>query len=179
MDPIIEPPEALHPPFRFKLIDQLILVAFLAGIMALARVDPAFGVIGFLLFAPAVVRAFRLMSLRRHAGTPQGLQVIAAEFARSVSVVLMSYLWTITIFLIVAFATAFVLNILFLLIAGFASMVGLRPSRFFDTGWALGVGLVFGLMAAVVAFLRECVRFWRISDELPGAISDRLPKIGG
>ena len=162
------PLEDRHAPFRFTLIDQMILVAFLGGILALARVQLAFGAIGFLMFAPAVARAFRVMSLRRSSGTPLGLKAIAAEFARSVCVVLMSYLWTITIFLTVAFLASFVLNILFLLLAEIGSKVGLLTSGIFETPLAIRFGLVIGFGAACIAFRRECIRFWRISDELSG-----------
>ena len=83
MNPIIKPTEVRPPPFRLNLIDLMLLVGIVAGLLALARVDLAFGVIGFLVLAPVVVRAFRVMSLRRSVRTPQGIGVFAVEFARS------------------------------------------------------------------------------------------------
>ena len=80
----------------------------------------------------------------------------------------MSYLWPITIFLIVALLASFVLNILFLAAVGFVAMVDGREPMFTAMPGIILLGLVFGFVAAVVAFLRECVRFWRISDEFSG-----------
>jgi hypothetical protein len=156
--------------FQFRVGDLMGWVALLGLCFALARVATPLGVFAACVLAPALALTLRRASVPRPGGAPPGIAMAPLELARSIGQVLLAGVWAIVAFYLALILSVILVNFLIMVVMIVLIAAGKSPV-YPESNLVPLLGTIPGVLAAVVAFVREYRRYWRLAGTQPAQLN--------